>query len=360
MADPKACFFDVNQYSHSDGYVKECIESGYAGRVGHYVDSCTSFISKMYKADCVMVANGTLALELALRTVDVRCGDVVIVPNVSFVATVNAVLSVGAIPAFMANRMDDVFPDIESLHYLLSRHKPKAIIVANLYGCPTPELGKIRAICDNLGIALIEDCAQSFGSFYEDKTPVGCYGDISTFSFFSNKTIACGQGGALVFKNPLLYTKALSISNHGRSKNDFDSYGTNYSFNNISAALLWGNLENMYTILDYRNNIYDEYLFQIRRMNVKVIPFKIEHNFAKWMLPLKLTEANPNKVVSRMTEMGFACRLGMQFLPLLPHIKDTRCTYKGERPDHILLPIHTGLKKSDIIEITNRLKMEIQ
>jgi perosamine synthetase len=361
MINPESSFFNTTQFFHSQKYVLDCISSGYMGRIGKYVDACTSFLSDMYNSKCLLVANGTVALELALRAVGVKQNDFVLIPNISFVATVNSVLSVGAIPIFIDNIENDISPDINSVEDLLKTHKPKVVLLAHLYGVPVPNMKEIKALCNKYNAILIEDNAQSFGSYHDKLNPVGSYGDISTISFFSNKVIACGQGGALIFNNESFYLKALSISNHGRSGDDFSGFGGNFSFNNLSAALLLSMLENMNDILAYRNQIFETYISNIERLNLNITTYSIQSKYAKWVLPLKFNEnLNLNLIVNNLTKKGIACRLGMPFLPILPHINLMEHKYKGVRPDDVLLPIHTGLQEVDVIRILNFLKSEIQ
>lgn len=361
MTNPESSFFDTTQFSYSQKYVTDCISSGYTGRIGKYADACTSVISNFFNSKCLLVANGTVALELALRTVGVKQGDYVLIPNVSFVATVNSVIALGAIPIFIDNISNTIFPNVNSIENLLKKHKVKVVLLAHLYGVPIPNIEEIKDLCTKYNVILIEDNAQSFGSYHEELIPVGSYGDISTVSFFSNKVISCGQGGVLVFNNESFYSKALSISNHGRLGDNFEGYGGNFSFNNLSASLLLGMLENMSNILEYRETIFHCYLSNIQRLGLNVTAYDIKPQYAKWVLPLKInTNTNLNSLVEKLTKKGIACRLGMTFLPFLPHINTVDCKYIGVRPDDVLLPIHTAMQESSVVKILNLLKTEMQ
>ncbi|MBK8370375.1 MAG: DegT/DnrJ/EryC1/StrS family aminotransferase [Saprospiraceae bacterium] len=237
----------------------------------------------------------------------------------------------------------------------------KALIIAHLYGFAVPHISDYQKICDKYNISLIEDNAQSFGQKYGDKL-LGTFGDVSTYSFFSNKTIACGQGGAVVFKDKEIYTTAVTISNHGKVKDDFSAYGSNLSFNNLSAALLYGVLLKKDEIFKQREEIYQTYLHYIQDLDLPIEVYKEKDDGIRWVLVMKIIMDNfsNNMFIKLLSEKSIACRSGMNFLPSLSHFQNNSLSFTGQRPDEILLPIHTALKENHVVKILSTIQKIIQ
>jgi perosamine synthetase len=185
----------------------------------------------------IAVSNGTVALHLALVALDIGPGDEVIVPDLTFAATINAVLYVGATP---------VIVDVDERTWCLSlatvagacTPRTKAIIPVHLYGRPA-EMGPLCAFAAQRGIAVVEDCAEAPGALYADR-PVGQFGDISCFSFYANKIITTGEGGMCLTSSPELANALRVLRDHGMAPERaywHDRIGFNYRLTNIQAAI---------------------------------------------------------------------------------------------------------------------------
>ena len=196
----------------------------------------------------IAVANGTVALELALRAIGINSGDEVVVPSRTFVATASAVVVQGGTPIFadIDHRSQNI--TAETIQKAVTA-KTKAIIVVHVGGWPCA-MDKIMDLAEKWGLFVIEDCAQAHGAEYRGK-PVGSFGHINTFSFCQDKIITTGgEGGLLSTNNRELWKRAWSYKDHGKnwdtvhSQNQtgsfrylHDSFGSNYRMTEMQAAI---------------------------------------------------------------------------------------------------------------------------
>ena len=185
------------------------------------------------------VNSGTAALHTALRCLDLKKNDEVIVPSISFMSTATAVLQNGNIPVFCDVNIDDYCINPQDLEKKISK-KTKAIIIVHFAG-NVCEMSQILKIAKKNKIKIIEDCAQAHGSKYENKK-VGSFGDISCFSFYATKHMTTGEGGILCFQNRKYNNIAKKFRNHGlKNRNEHEILGFNYRMNEIAAIM--GNVQ---------------------------------------------------------------------------------------------------------------------
>lgn len=187
----------------------------------------------------ITCANGTDALQLALRALGVGRGDAVLVPNVTFWATFEAVVNVGANPTTVDVDLSDAGVDLNALEQALQVAKPKAVIIAHLYGWGSAHLNKIRQLCRNHEVFLLEDGAQCFGALYQDES---IYKDalISTTSFYPAKVLGgAGDGGAVFTNDSDLADKVRCLGNHGRATHyGYSDVGWNSRLDSLQAAYI--------------------------------------------------------------------------------------------------------------------------
>ena len=203
--------------------------------------------------------NGTLAPYLALRALDIKEGDEVIVPNFTFIATANAVEMVGATPVFADIDLSNLQIDVDACNELITE-KTKAIMPAHLYGFCV-DLTRVRKFADKYGIYLIEDAAQSLGIKWQD-IPCGSVGDISCFSFFADKTITPGEGGFVTTNNEQLAERLLYLRNQGRiDRGSFvhPEIGYNFRMTDIQASLGLSQLNKFDEIVDLKRSVHKLY-----------------------------------------------------------------------------------------------------
>ncbi|MFB8368093.1 DegT/DnrJ/EryC1/StrS family aminotransferase [Pseudarthrobacter sp. NPDC055928] len=241
-------------------YLLDAFDSGWISSLGDYVvraeDQLTTIASSAHAA---VVSNGTAALHLALLGLDIGPGDEVIIPSTTYVATLNAVLYVGALPVIV-----DVDPitwciDSEAVREALTTNT-RAVIAVDLYGHPADYV-LLKELCGQAGVLLIADAAESIGGSLHGM-PVGVLADVSTFSFFGNKVVTSGEGGAIVTEDAELDRRVRKLRNQGNHENRryfHDVLGYNYRMTNLAAAILCAQLERIPDLLSARQRVVDHY-----------------------------------------------------------------------------------------------------
>lgn len=273
-------------------YVSQCLESSWISSKGEFIARFESaFADYIGAAHSTTVCNGTVAIHLALETIGVGPGDEVIVPTLTYVASVNTILQAGATPVFVESLEDTWQIDPSDVQRKITP-KTKAIMAVHLYG-QACDMDELLLICREHRLFLVEDCAEAFGTLYKGRH-VGTFGDIATFSFFGNKTITTGEGGMVVAKDHATIERAYHLKNQGVSKTKeywHDSVAYNYRMTNICAAIGLAQLENADTVLAKKRQIAGWY-----RSGLAGLPLKTHneqpgttHSF--WMCSILLNDA---------------------------------------------------------------------
>lgn len=189
---------------------------------------------------CIVVNNGTISLTLAAIAAGLQAGDEVIVPNYTMVASPNSVYMIGAVPVFVDVEPETLCLDLSCVEAAITP-RTKAIMLVSANGrYPRKGIADFEKLCNEHNIALIEDAAQSLGSFYPDGRHVGLAGAVGSFSFSMPKIISTGQGGALVTNDDEIAFRLRRLKDFGRSGggNDVhDSIGYNFKFTELQAAV---------------------------------------------------------------------------------------------------------------------------
>jgi perosamine synthetase len=227
-------------------YVTECITTGWISSQGAYVKKFEQQFAEYSDMKFgVAVSNGTVAIHLALAALGIGEGDEVIVPDLTFAASINGVIYTGATPVIA-----DIDPETWTLSpaavEALITPRTKAVMPVHIYGHPC-HMDELMAIAKKHNLLVVEDCAEALGALYKGKH-VGTFGDAATFSFFGNKTITTGEGGMVLFKDEAVHNKAMVLRDHGMSKQKrywHDFVGFNYRMTNIQAAIGVAQLERL-------------------------------------------------------------------------------------------------------------------
>ena len=189
---------------------------------------------------CIVVNNGTISLTLAAIVCGIGYGDEVIIPNYTMIASPNSIKMIGAVPVFVDVEPETLCLDIALVEKAITS-KTKAIMLVTANGrSPKAGIEAFVELAAKHGLKLIEDAAQSLGSFYPNGTHMGLMGEVGSFSFSAPKVISTGQGGALVTNNDEIATKLRKLKDFGRSGggNDIhDSIGYNFKFTELQACL---------------------------------------------------------------------------------------------------------------------------
>lgn len=265
-------------------YVNDCLDSSWISSKGKYIDIFEKSFSKKTGVDySTTVCNGTVALHLALLSLGIGPGDEVIVPTFTYIASVNAIVYCGATPVFVDSLEDTWQIDPEDILKKINP-KTKAIMVVHLYG-QSCDMDRICKIVKDNNLFLIEDCAEAFGTFYKGKH-VGSFGDISTYSFFGNKTITAGEGGMVVTNNESLYRRAVHLKGQGLAYHReywHDVVGYNYRMTNIACAIGQSQLERSNELLSKKRKIAEYYHDAFANTHVKTHKEQINTIHSYWM-----------------------------------------------------------------------------
>ena len=236
-------------------YVKHCLDTGWVSSAGSHVSRFEQLLQDFTGAPyAIAVVNGTAALHVALQLAGVRPGDEVLTPALSFVATANAISYCGGIPHFMDSESATLGANpIAVAEYLaditriaggicvnrITGRPLRAIVPMHTFGHPVAIEGFLE-ICDRFGLALVEDAAESLGSYYRDRH-TGTFGLLGTLSFNGNKIITTGGGGAILTSDMALARQARHLTTTARTNHRWsfshDQLGYNYRLPNINAAL---------------------------------------------------------------------------------------------------------------------------
>lgn len=217
----------------------DAFDSGWISSRGEYVDrferSFAEYTGAPFAASC---SNGTTALHLALLALGIGDGDEVIVPSFTYVASVNAIRYVGAVPIFIDSDLESWQLDPAAAAKAITP-KTKAIMAVHLYGAIAP-MDEIMQLARANELAVIEDAAEAFGTRDRQGRHAGTIGDVGTFSFFGNKTITTGEGGMVVCRDGAAYDKVSRLKNHHADPDRrywHDDIGYNYRMTNLAAAI---------------------------------------------------------------------------------------------------------------------------
>lgn len=223
--------------------VLEALDSGWISSNGEWNHRAESALTKLIGVESLLVSNGSVALTLALRALGIKHGDEVIVPSLTFAATASAVSNIGAVPVFCDVHESNWNMNEGHLQSLLTE-KTKAIIVVHLYGHPA-SMNEIMNFARQNELTVIEDCAEAPLASINGLN-VGSFGDVATFSFFANKLITCGEGGAVASNDPIILERMRLLRGQGMDVSKryfFIEPGFNFRLSNIQAAILTSQIE---------------------------------------------------------------------------------------------------------------------
>lgn len=250
--------------------VLECLDSNWISSRGSFIDRFESEFSKQIGVPySAAVCNGTVALHLALLAVGIKPGDEVIVPSFTYIASVNAISYVGAKPVFVDSLESTWQIDPDDVDRKITT-KTKAIMVVHLYG-QAADMPKIMSIASKHKLKVIEDAAEAFGSQINGKH-VGTFGDVSTFSFFGNKTITTGEGGMVVTADSAIDAKVRKLKGQGlEGSREYwhDEIGYNYRMTNICAAIGLAQLKEANALLSRKREISEKYAINLKNLPLR-------------------------------------------------------------------------------------------
>ncbi len=241
-------------------YVKDALDSGWVSSLGPYVDRFEREMAAVFGVTrTVATVNGTAALHIALLLAGVQPGDEVIVPSMTFIATVNAIRYAGAVPVFWDSRASHWNADVAKLESLVTP-KTRAIMVVHLYGAPV-DMEPVLDVARRHQLKMIEDAAEALGASWRGQ-PCGSIGDIGCLSFNGNKVMTTGSGGLIISRDADLMARAHYLINQAKDDSltfTHNEVGYNYRLTNVQAALGVAQLESLPKFLARKREIAERY-----------------------------------------------------------------------------------------------------
>lgn len=300
-------------------YVTEAVKSGWISSAGNYVTKFETLFETFTGAEhALTVSNGTQALVLALYALGISPGDEVLVPALTFGATANAVIQVGAKPIFVDVHYEDFSINVNEAAKLVT-DKTKAIIPVHLYG-RSANLTSVWELARKFDLKVVEDCAEAIGTKHRG-SHVGTKSDAGTFSFYGNKTISTGEGGMVTFRDSAAFQKAKLIRSHGFSPERrywHSVWGTNMRLTNLQSAIGVAQMEKLPELLLRRQVISDEYSKILEKSKISTLIEKNTSDFSHdspWLYILHLNQDNlVGPLEANLKRMGIESR--RVFLPL--------------------------------------------
>ena len=239
----------------------------------------SKFSKKINRKYSIAVSNGTAALEIAIKALGIKKNDEVIIPNFTIISNALAVIKQNAKPVLIDCDLKTWNINIDEIEKKISK-RTKAIIVTHIYSFSN-DMDKILKICKKYKIKLIEDAAEVLGLKYKNKM-CGSFGDLSTFSFYANKQVTCGEGGMISTNNFDLYQKCKSLRNLSFGKKqrfNHDDIAWNYRMTNIQAALGISQLKRLDKIVKKKIYIGNYYFKKLsKNKNIYMTPPKISYS----------------------------------------------------------------------------------
>jgi perosamine synthetase len=331
-----APLFEGNEWK----YVKECLDTGWVSSVGQYVDlfeqKLAEFVGAKY---AIAVVNGTAGLHIALKLSGVEPNDEVFIPTLTFVATANAVTYCNAIPHFVdveertlgidAKKLMEYLQDIAEIRDGQCWNKQtgrriKAVVAMHTFGHPV-DLDALLDVCERYHLTLLEDAAESLGSYYKGKH-TGTFGKAGVFSFNGNKIITTGGGGAVVTDDETFARQVKHLTTTAKLPHAWtyfhDQVGYNYRMPNINAALGCAQLEKLPEFLSRKRKL--AHVYSEAFQHVTGVQLFLEPEFAKsnyWLNTLLLNDADEQlltAILDATNSNGIMTRPAWELMHQLP------------------------------------------
>ena len=307
-------------------YLTDCVNSGWISSIGSYVlrfeESVASFHGMKHG---IATSSGTAALHLALETLNIKETDEVIIPDITFIATANAVKYCNAIPKLIDVDLDDWNIDISILEKTINKNT-KAIIPVHIYGNPA-RMQEIVKIAEKYKLTIIEDCAESFGAEIDNKK-TGSFGLINCFSFFGNKIITSGEGGMCLTNDDNLAEKLRMLRDHGMDKDKkywHSVIGFNYRMTNLQAVIGLAQLEQFDDFLKARDFIHKEYFSLLKDYSFIKFQETNSNKNVNWSSTIRILGINQeirNNIINDLYKSGIEARPFFYPLHSMPPYSD--------------------------------------
>lgn len=306
---------EPNLIGNEKKYLNECIDTGWISFEGPFVKKFEAGMAALTNREyAISVCNGSVALDTAILALEIGEGDEVIMPTFTIMSCAAAVARVGGKAVFVDSDLYTWNMNVAEIEKKITA-KTKAIMIVHIYGLPV-DVDPILEIAQKYGLYVIEDAAEMHGQTYKGR-PCGSFGDISTFSFYPNKHITCGEGGMLVTDNPKLAERCSLIRNlffSPQKRYVHEELGYNFRMTNMQAAIGLAQLEKIDdTVLKKRwiGKKYTELLADLQEFIILPVE-KTEYAMnIYWVYGILLTEkvkVNAEVIMQKLAERGIGTR----------------------------------------------------
>jgi perosamine synthetase len=288
-------------------YLNECIDTGWISSEGPFIRKFEeNFAARVGRKHAIAVSNGSVALDAAIVALGIKEGDEVILPTFTIISCAAAIVRAGAIPVVIDCNPLTWNMDVNKIEARITS-KTKAIMVVHIYGLPT-DMSPVLELAQKYGLKIIEDAAEMHGQTYKGK-PCGSFGDISTFSFYPNKHITTGEGGAIVTDDDYLADRCRSLRNlcfQPQQRFLHEELGWNLRMTNLQAALGLAQLERLDEFVDRKRRMgkrYTELFTDLPGVELPLAKTDYADNIY-WVYPLVLKEEIPYDAKEMMQILG--------------------------------------------------------
>jgi perosamine synthetase len=353
--------FKPHIYDKSKEYAKLALDNGDIAQGPFIKQFEDSFASKCDRSYGVTCSNGTVALYMAIRALNLPRGTEVIVPSMTIVSCLTAITENGLIPVFC-----DIDPKTYNIDFNSAQSKvstnTSAIIIINIYGLLV-DVDQLRVFqANNPNIKVIEDASESHGAIGA-QTKAGSLGDVSTFSFYTNKIVTMGEGGIVLTNDPTVYERLMQIRNlhfTDRRKYIHEAAGFNFRLTNLQCAIGLGQLAHIDETIEHRKRV--AYSYNKHFANTESIQTPVEpegYSNVYWYYGILVD--NQNSVLNALEENEIEYRHFFHPLHKQPFINSSETLINSEKcfENGILLPIFNELSEEQIQFIATTIKQAI-
>jgi len=343
-------------------YVTDAVKSTWISSLGKYIDRLEEeFAHFCQTKHAISLSNGTVAIQLALAANNIGIGDEVIVPDLSFIATANAVLHVGAKPVFIDIDPYNLCMDPNKIEAAITS-KTKAIMPVHLYGHPA-DMEAINKVANKYGLIVIEDAAEAHGADINGKR-VGGWGQSATFSFYGNKNITTGEGGMITTNDTTFAEKCKYLRDHAMSKEKrywHTEPGYNFRMTNMQAALGCAQLNRYKELVEKKGQLFEWYNTGLK--DLEGVSLNRTYEWATnsyWLIYFEHSNFKEDTRADFMTKMKAVgidtrpCFYPMSDMPYFDQANTPATHLKYQQG--LNLPTYFDLQKSDVDYIIENIK----
>ena len=351
-------------------YLIECIDTGWISSEGPFVKKFETQMAKYVGVNYgVSCTNGTAALEMAIKALDIGPNDEVILPSFTIISCCQAIVKAGATPVLVDSDFDSFNVKVDDIESKITKNT-KAIMIVHIYGLPV-DVDPILELSKKYNLKIIEDAAEVHGQKYKNRM-CGSLGDIGIFSFYPNKHITTGEGGMVLMNDENLYKKCRSLRNLCFSEDSskrfiHEEIGWNLRMTNVQAAIGCAQLERINEFVDKKRwigKLYHDLLSDISTINLPIQYNSFAENIY-WVFAITLKDEcnlSVKEVMNKLSELKIGSRPFFYPLHLQPVFKNLGFFKNENYPNSTKLyergfyiPSGLSLSEKDILKVSKAL-----